>query len=54
MLIQYRESQLKRQYIDLILLLLWIKTQSVKSSCIGVIQENSIEFLRQSNLPYIL
>ena len=38
-------------------LLLWIKTQSVKSrnnSCIGVTQENSIEFQVQSNLPYIL
>ena len=37
--------------------LLWFKTQSVKSrnnSCIGVTQENSIEFLRQSSLPYIL
>ena len=32
-------------------------TQSVKSrnnSCIGVTQENSIEFLIQSGLPYIL
>ena len=37
--------------------MLWIKTQSVKSrsnSCIGVTQENSIEFLVQSSLPYIL
>jgi len=37
--------------------LLWIKTQSVKSrnnSCIRVTQENSIEFLIQSSLPYIL
>ena len=37
--------------------ILWIKTQRVKSrnnSCIGVTQENSIEFLRQSSLPYIL
>ena len=36
---------------------LWFKTQSVKSrnnSCIGVTQENSIEFLVQSSLPYIL
>ena len=44
---------------DLLLftLLLWIKTQRVKSrnnSCIGVTQENSIEFLIQSSLPYIL
>ena len=37
--------------------LLWIKTQRVKSrnnSYIGVTQENSIEFLIQSSLPYIL
>jgi len=37
--------------------LLWIKTQSVKSrnnSCIGVTQENSIEFLVQHSLPFIL
>jgi len=36
---------------------LWFKTQSVKSrnnSCIGVTQENSIEFLVQSSLSYIL
>ena len=36
---------------------LWIKTQGVKSrnnSCIGVTQENSIEFQVQSGLPYIL
>ena len=38
-------------------LLLWIKTQRVKSRnnpCIGVTQENSIEFPVQSSLPYIL
>jgi len=38
-------------------LMLWIKTQSVKSrnnSCIGVTQENSIEFLVQCSLPFIL
>jgi len=38
-------------------LLLCFKTQSVKSrnnSCIRVTQENSIEFLVQSSLPYIL
>ena len=36
---------------------LWFKTQRVKSrnnSCIGVTQENSIEFLIQSSLPFIL
>jgi len=36
---------------------LWFKTQRVKSrnnSCIGVTQENLIEFLIQSSLPYIL
>ena len=38
-------------------LMLWFKTQVAKSrnnSCIGVTQENSIEFLVQSSLPYIL
>ena len=38
-------------------LMLWFKTQVVKSrnnSCIGVTQENSIEFLIQSSLSYIL
>ena len=38
-------------------LMLWIKTQRVKSRnnpCIGVTQENSIEFPVQSSLPYIL
>ena len=37
--------------------MLWFKTQMAKSgnnSCIGVTQENSIEFLVQSSLPYIL
>ena len=37
--------------------LLWFKTQRVKSrnnSCIRVTQENSIEFLIPSSLPYIL
>ena len=37
--------------------MLWFKTQVVKSrnnSGIGVTQENSIEFLIQSSLPYIL
>jgi len=50
-------SNTKREYIGLTGDLLWIKTQSVKSrnnSCIGMTQENSIEFLVQSSLPYIL
>ena len=52
---------LNHQLLPLILdkagFVLWIKTKRVKSrnnSCIGVTQENSIEFLIQSSLPYIL
>ena len=55
---QWRDATITRQAQKLHMVVdvmnLFLRVGNKNNSCIRETQENSIEFLRQSNLPYIL